>query len=76
MRDTPNYYPLVSQEHALYAGAVMGLAWKNGIRAEPVVDEDGNYTAELWVILLPSATVRLVIPEPPVNWSIRDWMPK
>lgn len=68
------------ERHALFAGWVLGLAWRNGIAAEPVQDDDGNYTDQLEVRLpfrddgranggLRWFGVRLVVPPPPDDWQ-------
>lgn len=67
------------ERHALFAGWVLGLAWRNGIAAEPVMDDDGNYTDRLEVRLpfRPDAgtdgglrwySVTLIVPPPPDDW--------
>jgi hypothetical protein len=66
----------VSPEHALYIGAVFGLAMRNGIRAEPVVDEDGDYTDQIVLRMGydEGPTITLVVPPPPDDWTIDEWL--
>lgn len=67
------------ERHALFVGWVLGLAWKNGVAAEPVTDDDGNYTDVLEIRLAVLADgdedgplwagVRVIVPPPPPNWT-------
>lgn len=69
---------ITSERHALYVGAVLGLAVRHGLDAMPVVDTAGNYTNEL-VITFADATrmlpinVIVIVPPPPEDWTIQDW---
>jgi hypothetical protein len=61
-----------SPEHALHAGMVWGLAMRHGLELVPVLDEEGNYSAEVELVLPAASTswpadvrVRLVVEPPP-----------
>jgi hypothetical protein len=63
---------IVSPEHALHAGMVWGLAMRHGLDLLPVLDDDGNYSAEVELVLPVDSTgwsadvrVRLVVEPPP-----------
>ena len=38
-------------EHALRTGMLLGFLMKQGIRVEPVIDDQGNYTPQLIIWL-------------------------
>jgi hypothetical protein len=42
-----------SPEHALRAGAALGSAKKAGLNVEPILDDEGNYTAEFYLLDVP-----------------------
>lgn len=70
---------ITSDRHALYVGAVLGLAMRHGLDLIPVVDEYGNYTDELMLSLADATgmlpiTVTVVVPPPPEDWTLKDWM--
>jgi len=71
-------YPLYDARHALYAGCVVALALQQGLALEPLMDAEGNYTAEFMVTLRPSRAdaivVTLVIPPPSDDWRLSDWI--
>lgn len=71
MPDEPYF---VDDRHALYAGWVLGIAKRNGVPLEPVVDDDGNYTDRLTAELKDSdwgpVTITLVVPPPPDDWKM------
>lgn len=62
----------VDDDHARYAGWIIGIARRNGVQLEPVTDDAGNYTDRLtagmkafdgrWV------TITFVVPPPPEDW--------
>jgi hypothetical protein len=68
---TGSKHPIVSSEHALHAGMVWGVAMKHGLDLLPVLDDAGNYSAEVELVLPVESTgwpgnvrVRLIV-EPP-----------
>jgi len=58
-----------SERHALYCGWVLGLAMRYGIPARPVVTAEGEYTNRLTCEVEGGATVTLVVPPPPDDWT-------
>lgn len=55
--------------HAAYTGWVLGIAIENGLPAEPVLDDDGNYTNELAIKWANAQrTIVVVVPPPPEEW--------
>ena len=60
--------------HALYVGWVLGVAMRAGVDVRPEVDDEGNYTDRL-IVVLPDRTspveyiITLVVPPPPDDWS-------
>lgn len=62
----------VDDRHALYVGAVLGVALKHGVPLRPTMDDDGNYTDRL-TLDIDSVTVTVVVPPPPADWTIADW---
>lgn len=59
-----------SDRHTLYVGWVLGIALKNGLDVEVIVDEAGNYTPQLMLNLEHSDfTITLVVPPPPDDWN-------
>lgn len=71
--DNDTYQHFADARHALYVGWVCGLALKNGLDAWPVDDDAGNHTDRI-AIRLPTvglaATIELVVPYPPEDWSL------
>lgn len=64
-----------SERHALYVGCVLGLGMKHGLPLRPVVDEAGNYTNEIELAIPEDGiTVRLIVPPPPKDWNLNDWI--
>lgn len=65
----------LSPRHALYVGWVAGIAYLNGVRLDPVVGDDGDFTDRLSVRLSTSrlaiaqtVTITFVVPPPP-GWK-------
>lgn len=64
-------YPVLSPEHALVCGIVMGAAMKHGVPLEPEFDADGNYLASFLltppdgILMKPNITVRVIVEAPP-----------
>jgi hypothetical protein len=61
--------------HAAYVGWVLGLAHRHGLPFEPTVDDDGNYTAELKLVLdtaRDTHKITVVVSPPPEDWSLPD----
>lgn len=64
--------------HAMYVGWVLGIAIRNGLDVEAVLDDAGNYTDRLEVKLRQpkarsfssSVAVVLVVPPPPDDWIL------
>lgn len=57
--------------HALYAGWVLGIARRNGIDAQPVLDDAGNYTDRIaFPVAGYAVNVVVVVPPPPAGWSL------
>lgn len=58
-------HPIESGEHALLAGFVWGLALRHGLDLLPVLDDAGNYSAEVELVLpegmYQGVPVRLVV---------------
>lgn len=66
-----------NDRHALYTGWVLGIAMRHGIDLSPDVDEAGNYTPNLTIRFQagpgrPAASVTLVVPPPPDDWTFGD----
>lgn len=74
MTTEPRPPHFVDERHALYVGWILGIAMRNGIDARPGIDDDGNYTDRLTVVLgdrtgmLP-VTVEFIVPPPPADWA-------
>lgn len=68
----------VDDRHALYAGAILGIAMKHGLNLRPCIDTEGNYTNHLRLSLEDPAEVpvviELIVPPPPDDWSMADWL--
>lgn len=60
----------LSERHTLYVGWVLGIALRNGVAAQPVLDDAGNYTDRL-VVPLGEHSVTVVVPPPPVDWELK-----
>ena len=60
----------VDERHALYVGWVLGIATRNGLRAEPVVDSAGDYTDVLRIHLDDGQHILVAVPYPPDDWSM------
>lgn len=64
----------LDERHVLYVGWVVGIAWKNGLNAEPVRDEAGNYTDRITIRFDQDSggitVVTVVVPPPPDSWKI------
>ena len=76
-RMTTDRHPLQDANHALFAGAILGLAMKHGITLVPVADSEGNYTAmmELRLPDQPKVHLTVIVPPPPFGWQITDMAP-
>jgi hypothetical protein len=63
----------IDDRHNLYVGWVLGIALLNGLRLAPVVDDLGNYTDRLRLVM-PNPdgtfTIDLVVPYPPDDWEL------
>lgn len=46
--------------HALLTGEILGALWNSGLDANPVIDEDGDYTYTI-IVKRPSGNWRLTI---------------
>ena len=55
--------------HNLYVGWVIGHAYRHGLHAVPVMDEDGNYT-DRFAIDVGGQPLTLIVPEPPDDWEL------
>lgn len=60
-----------SPDHALQAGMFLGVLARHGINAEPVMDDEGNYTSKVKIHEAPgffmnSVTITITI-DPPVS---------
>lgn len=77
----PDAEPVYSEQerrerHALYTGAVFGLAIKYALPFDPVMDERGNYTDRMRLMVNHRGTtieVDLIVPEPPDTWTLTSW---
>jgi len=60
--------------HALFIGATLGSMMRYGMNVQPVVDDDGDYTDGIRLILpdMPDASVVVIVPEPHPDWKITD----
>jgi len=62
--------------HNLYVGWVAGIAWRNGVNAEPVLDEAGNVTDRLAIHfdtadnVEDKISITVVVPPPPADWEL------
>jgi hypothetical protein len=61
--------------HGLYVGCVAGIAWRNGLLLDFVDDEDGVHTDRLVLHLTPEVTITFIVPPPPPDWKLTDWLP-
>lgn len=57
-----------SDRHSLYVGWVIGQIVRSNINAEPICDDEGNYTSQIRMRLSEISFI-LTIPEPPEEWS-------
>lgn len=64
---------IIDERHALYVGWALGIAHRNGVRAEPVIDDDGNYTNRLRIPAL-DPRLELIVPPPPDDWTMPDYL--
>ncbi len=64
----------IDERHTFYVGWVLGIARHNGVDAEPVLDDDGNYTDRLAIPLADRGdnlvSVTVVVPPPPPDWVL------
>jgi hypothetical protein len=65
---------MLDQNHALYVGAVWGLAMKHGLPLLPEQDDDGNYTDRLVMDISDKITVTFIVPPPPEGWDLGAWL--
>lgn len=72
-RCRPELRPSISTLHALYVGWVLGSALRHNLPFQPVVDAFNNYTDRLRLVLSPTVTVEVVVPQPPEGWT---WPPE
>lgn len=72
-----NQYP-IDDRHALYIGWVLGCAMRAGVGVRPVIDDEGNYTDKLELVLPKGrlgkvdVTVTFIVPPPPEDWTFPD----
>lgn len=59
----------IDDRHNLYCGWVLGIAIRNGLVAEPEMDEGGYYLPRLKV-RLGEHSVTVVVPYPPADWNM------
>jgi hypothetical protein len=64
--------------HALFIGATLGSMMRYGMNVAPVVDEDGDYTDGIRLILpdFPDASVVVIVPQPAPGWQVTDTIPE
>lgn len=61
----------ISDQHALYAGWVMGRLIRRGYVVRTVIDDNGDYLPRVRFIEDdPAHSFELEIPEPPEDWSL------
>jgi hypothetical protein len=72
MRPPDSSY-FVDDRHALYCGAVLGVAMRHGLPIEVVADDAGNYTNELQIRVAPNIVITLIVPPPPDDWTLVGW---
>jgi hypothetical protein len=65
----------LDDRHILYVGWVLGIAVRNGLHAEPIV-QDGLYTDAI-AIDMGGRQITIVVPPPPDEWKLGedDWVP-
>ena len=66
----------VDDRHALFIGCVAGIAMRNGLRVEFVDDEHGVHTDRLLITIEPNVSVTVIVPPPPEDWKLTDWLPE
>lgn len=66
----------VDDRHALYIGCIAGIAMRNGLRVEFVDDERGVHTDRLLIRLLDGVEFTVIVPPPPDDWVMADWLPQ
>ena len=66
----------VNDTHALYVGCVAGIATRNGLPISFVDDEDGVHTDHLVLHLAPNIDITFIVPPPPPEWRLTDWLPE
>lgn len=64
----------VDNAHALYVGCVCGIAVRNGLPMEFVDDERGVHTDRLMLHLAPNIDITFIVPPPPDDWSLKQWL--
>lgn len=59
----------VSDDHALLTGMVLGLAAKHGLQLQPILDDAGNYTTSLLLVIddLPRRVSVVLTVDPPTT---------
>lgn len=66
----------INDRHALFVGCVVGIALRNGVPLTPVLDGAGNYTDRLELHLDDGMVAELVVPPPPDDWRLDEWIPE
>jgi hypothetical protein len=57
----------VNDQHAFYAGVVLGMFQRMGNKPVPELDDEGNYTPN-FTVEFGGQLLRLSSPEPPEGW--------
>jgi hypothetical protein len=66
----------VDNTHALYIGCVAGIAVRHGLSVEFVDDERGVHTDHLLIKLNDAVQFTVIVPPPPPDWKLQDWLPE
>lgn len=65
----------VDDRHALYVGWVLGIALRNGLEAEPIADDQGNFTDRIQIKLPKYRTTGGTRATGTARWSIAVVIP-
>lgn len=66
-----------SDDHVLFAGMLLGLAWRHRLPVSIVTDDDGDYLPQ-WTLDMPGLPngVKLTVhvPPPPADTNLSAWL--
>jgi hypothetical protein len=63
------------ERHALYVGAVCGLAIYHGLDIVGDVDDQGDWTDRIVIRFSDEVYVTVIVPPPPDDWTLDSWKP-